>query len=251
MIPRYIPPPVEAIANTPPDASRVHMMGADTERETIFSRRQEHRCDSATTLSRTSSERQRDKPRRSHRNAPSSHASRSSNHTKARPSSSRYTSSAPRDGTSGGSRQRRRRTLSHTGEDSSSSSSGEEEVIEDHRDVLAAARASLTSPSLISTLTSLTTATNNSGSSSGSNSTVTQASMSRSLEPNEPDATPEAPISPGTTLPPSQPLPLFLCRVIRLFPQPLSGVTWPSVQRSMSFWKYFFLLDRSSCHLLV
>jgi hypothetical protein len=172
-------------------------MVADAENETISSRRQEHRYDSAMTWARTSSDRQRDKPRRSHKNAPSSSVSRSSNKAKMRTSSSKYITQASRDDSSANARQRHRRTQSHRSVEYSGSSSGEEEVIEDHRDVLAAARASLTSPSLISTLTSLTTATNNSGSSSGSNSTVTQASLPRTLTPKEPEAAPEAPISPG------------------------------------------------------
>jgi hypothetical protein len=197
MTPKYIPQPVEAIQDTPEDESRDPKMSPDAEKETMASRRQEHRYDSTMTLARTSSDRQRDKPRRSHRNAPSSSVSRSSNKAKTRSSSSRYITHASRDDSSASARQRHRRTQSHPSGDSSGSSSGEEEVIEDHRDVLAAARASLTSPSLISTLTSLTTATNNSGSSSGSNSTVTQVSMPRSLAPKEPEAAPEAPISPG------------------------------------------------------
>ena len=197
MTPKYTSPSVPAIEETLEGESRAQTMGADTERETTSSRRQEHRYESAMTLTRTSSDRQREKMRRSHRNTPHSTASRSSNKARTRPTSSRYTTSISRDDSSGSGRQRHRRTLSHASGESSGSSSGEEDVIEDHRDVLAAARASLTSPSLISTLTSLTTATNNSGSSSGSNSTVTQASMSKSLVPKEPESAPEVPISPG------------------------------------------------------
>ena len=197
MTPKHTPPSVETIVETPADESRAQIMSADAEKESMASRRHEHRYDSAMTLKRTSSDRQRDKPRRSHRNAPSSSISRSSNRAKTRTSGSRYIIPPSRDDSSASARQRHRRSLSHPSGDSSGSSSGEEEVIEDHRDVLAAARASLTSPSLISTLTSLTTATNNSGSSSGSNSTVTQASMSKSLVPKEAEPTLEAPISPG------------------------------------------------------
>ena len=76
-------------------------MAADTERETMSSRRQEHRYDSAMTLTRTSSDRQRDKPRRSHRNAPNSSVSRSSNKAKTRPMSSRYITQFQRDDSSG------------------------------------------------------------------------------------------------------------------------------------------------------
>ncbi|KAK2628779.1 hypothetical protein QTJ16_001882 [Diplocarpon rosae] len=61
---------------------------------------------------------------------------------------------------------------------SSASLSDEEEPAEDHMAVRAA-RARLSSPSMISTFTTQTTATNKSSSSSGSNSTVTQASVSK------------------------------------------------------------------------
>lgn len=182
----------------------------------MLGRRQEYVHDPAMTLTRTSGNRQRDTPRRSHRSTPSSNVSRNSNKVKTRASSSRHMTSISRDESSGSTQPRHRRVRSHPSEESSSPSSGEEEVVEDHRTVLeaAAARGRLTSPSLISTLTSLTTATNNSGSSSGSNSTVTQAFMTRSLVPKEPEPTPETPISPGTVL--SYPLVIVPCRVIRL-----------------------------------
>lgn len=79
---------------------------------------------------------------------------------------------------------------------SSTSSSENEEELQDHREVLAHARARLTSPSTISTFTSLTQSTNKSSGSSGSNSTVTQASVTKqSLEKRS--EIQEAPMSPA------------------------------------------------------
>lgn len=64
---------------------------------------------------------------------------------------------------------------SNGNDDSSSSDEEEEEHIEDPRTALARAR--LTSPSMVSTMTTHTTATNKSSSSSGSTSTVTRSSV--------------------------------------------------------------------------
>lgn len=198
MSPNYILPPAYTIVEKPEDASRDEMVGTEAERETMYSRRQEYLHDSTMTSTRTSSDRQKDKPRKSHRSATSSSVSRNSNKVKAKGSSSRHGTRASRDEHSDSARHRNRQTRSHPSEESSYSSSEEEEAMEDHRVVLAtAARGRLTSPSLVSTLTSLTTATNNSGSSSGSNSTVTQASLSKNLVPKQSDPMPEAPISPG------------------------------------------------------
>lgn len=93
---------------------------------------------------------------------------------------------------------RRRHTRTHSGRgansgDSSDSDGGE--PIEDHREVLAASRGRLTSPSVFSVQTSLTTATNTSSGSSGSNSTVTQASISKvsTGKRAEGDASPPSP----------------------------------------------------------
>lgn len=65
--------------------------------------------------------------------------------------------------------------VSNGNEDSSSSDEEGEEHVEDPRTALARAR--LTSPSIVSTMTTHTTATNKSSSSSGSNSTVTKSSV--------------------------------------------------------------------------
>ncbi|PBP17339.1 hypothetical protein BUE80_DR011903 [Diplocarpon rosae] len=81
----------------------------------------------------------------------------------------------------------------------------EEETAEDHKAVLAA-RARLSSPSMISTFTTQTTATNKSSSSSGSNSTVTPASvLKRSHVGNESEVEDagHAPLSPAVPDPPN------------------------------------------------
>jgi len=109
---------------------------------------------------------------------------------------------ATRDNGSDETRRRHRRTPSSKTESSSEdTSSEEEEPAQDHREVLAAARARLNSPSTISAFTTLTTATHNSGGSSGSNSTVTQASITKRTgkKPEEQDA----PLSPAVPDPPN------------------------------------------------
>jgi len=95
------------------------------------------------------------------------------------------------------SRERHRRT--HSGRSAGSGESSDSdrgEPIEDHREVLAATRGRLMSPSVVSVRTSLTTATNTSSSSSGSNSTVTQASISKGPNGKRPEGE-QAPPSPG------------------------------------------------------
>lgn len=92
-------------------------------------------------------------------------------------------------------RMRHRRSLSNRSLSSTSSSEDEQELVQNHREVLAQARAKLTSPSVISTFTS---STNTSGGSSGSNSTVTQASISKRSLGKRPEAeTPTSPASPA------------------------------------------------------
>jgi hypothetical protein len=107
-----------------------------------------------------------------------------------------------RDNGSDSSRLRHHRTLSGRSASSTNSSSDEDEPIPDHREVLAAARARLTSPSTISTLTTLTTSTKKSSSSSGSNSTVTQASISKPSTLGKRPEVAEAPLSPAVPDPP-------------------------------------------------
>ncbi|KAE8445541.1 hypothetical protein EG329_013305 [Mollisiaceae sp. DMI_Dod_QoI] len=97
-------------------------------------------------------------------------------------------------------RYRHRRSMSHPSAGSTSSSE-DDEPIPDHRAVLAAARARLTSPSMMSTFTTQTTATNTSSSSSGSNSTVTQMSIAKRPSLGKKSAG-EAPLSPAVPDPP-------------------------------------------------
>lgn len=94
-------------------------------------------------------------------------------------------------------RRRHTRTLSGRAANSGGSSESDGEgPVEDHREVLAATRGRLTSPSVFSVQTSLTTATNTSSGSSGSNSTVTQASISKGSSEKRVEGDP-APPSPG------------------------------------------------------
>ena len=105
---------------------------------------------------------------------------------------------AAKDNRSDGSRRRHKRgQLGKSGSSSGSTSSDEEDSAQDHRAVLAAARARLSSPSTIS---AFTTATHNSGGSSSSNSTVTQDSITKRAgkKPEE-----EAPLSPAAPDPPN------------------------------------------------
>ncbi|KAI6711362.1 hypothetical protein JHW43_006134 [Diplocarpon mali] len=99
---------------------------------------------------------------------------------------------------------RKRHRRRHSNRSSSSVSSDEEEPVEDHRAVLAA-RARLTSPSLVSTFTTQTAATKKSSSSSGSNSTVTQASVPKRFnlgKKTEGEPADGAPTSPAVSHPP-------------------------------------------------
>ncbi|KAH8772024.1 hypothetical protein F5882DRAFT_175466 [Hyaloscypha sp. PMI_1271] len=107
-------------------------------------------------------------------------------------------------GANGSDGTRRRHKRSHSNKSDSSNeatSSDEEEPTQDHRAVLAAARARLSSPSTISAFTTLTTATNNSGGSSGSNSTVTQDSITKRTGKKPEES--EAPLSPAVPDPPN------------------------------------------------
>lgn len=109
-------------------------------------------------------------------------------------------STSGRDNASEGLRYRHRRSSSYRST-SSTSSSEDDEPIPDHRAVLAAARARLTSPSMMSTFTTQTTATNASSSSSGSNSTVTQMSIVKRPNARKRPAG-DAPLSPAVPDPP-------------------------------------------------
>jgi hypothetical protein len=126
-----------------------------------------------------------------------------SNKKKAKPTHSRKTSEVlKRD--SGSDASKRLRSAPTRRAITSNSSSEDDDPVEDHRAVLAAARARLTSPSMLSTITSQTTATNKSSSSSGSNSTITQASMSRgSSNVGKRSDNPETPQSPACPDPPN------------------------------------------------
>ncbi|KUJ10934.1 uncharacterized protein LY89DRAFT_739914 [Mollisia scopiformis] len=138
----------------------------------------------------------KERRRRKHRSNEGSKYSK----TKPKSDNRRNGGTSARDNTSEGPRYRHRRSLSHRST-SSTSSSDDDEPIPDHRAVLAAARARLTSPSMMSTFTTQTTATNTSSSSSGSNSTVTQMSVSKRSSLGKRPAG-EAPLSPAVPDPP-------------------------------------------------
>jgi hypothetical protein len=227
MAPRYTQPSIKAIPETEGE-SMLESKGKEAESEMAVTRRHERRYDSTITPARTSTERHREKPRRSHR-ATSSVSSRGSTVVNPRISTKRTPPAPARDDSAGDRRRGHRRTQSQPDDASSSSSSGDEAEIGDHNAVLAASRERLTSPSLISTLTSLTTATNNSGGSSGSNSTVTQASLSRDLASKRVEFASEAPLSPGMST--SYPCFRFLLR----YAETACRVTYPCTAWSKHF----------------
>lgn len=135
--------------------------------------------------------RDRERPRRSHRSTPGGkHSHRSKN------PSTRRANALPSERGSDRSRTRHRRSSSNRSCSSPSSSEDEVELIQDHREVLAAARSQLTSPSMISAFTTLTASTNQSSGSSGSNSTVTQASVTKRSAEKRPEVL-DNPISPA------------------------------------------------------
>ncbi|TVY83321.1 hypothetical protein LSUE1_G004780 [Lachnellula suecica] len=200
MTSKYSVPSIEAIQeDSSEDELEKPLRGKDDGSASETQHRQyrsSHHALMSPPKANTSKERERSRRRHKSAAGSSKHESKS----KPKATSTRRTSAvSSRDIASDTSRSRHRRSHSSRDRDSSStgSSSDEEQPIQDHRAVLAAARARLTSPSTISTFTSLTTTTNKSSSSSGSNSTVTQASITKrpSIEKNT--EIPETPMSPA------------------------------------------------------
>ncbi|KAE9369953.1 hypothetical protein N431DRAFT_54317 [Stipitochalara longipes BDJ] len=140
----------------------------------------------------------RERERRAHRTAANSgrHIAKPKSRI---PGAQRLSPIATKDNGSDVTRRSHKRTPSSKSS-SEGTSSDEEETAQDHREVLAAARARLNSPSTLSAFTTSTTGTHNSGGSSGSNSTVTQASITKRAgkKPEEQDA----PLSPAVPDPP-------------------------------------------------
>lgn len=143
-----------------------------------------------SSKSNTAREKEKDRHRKTRQKPGSRHVKKGKD-TKAR----RPTTSS-RDAASETLRQRHRRARSsHRDSTSPSSTSSEDEgPVLDHRVVLAAGKARLTSPSIISNLTTLTTITNTSSGSSGSNSTVTQASVSKEFVGKKPEMSQPIPV---------------------------------------------------------
>lgn len=199
MTSKYSLPSIEAIQE---DSSEDELKNTSRSKddssasETRHQSRYSHDSAMSPTKANTGKEREREREKersRRHKSTPSGskHASKpKQKNTSVRRSSTREHEE---------SRSRHRRSHSSRDRDTSStsSSSEEEEPVQDHRAILAAARARLTSPSTISTITSLTTSTNKSSGSSGSNSTVTQASITKRPTVEKKSDIPEAPMSPA------------------------------------------------------
>lgn len=183
---RYSVLSIDPIEEDPEDDARRELRGKDGDSHGDSSYRHSTSADMmiSTAKANMGRERERESSRRQHRGK---HSHRSKN-PRARASS--------RERSPDRARTRHRRTSSNRSGSSPASSEDEEEPIQDHRQVLAAARAQLTSPSMISAFTTLTATTNQSSGSSGSNSTVTQSSVSKRSVGKEPEF-PEDPISPA------------------------------------------------------
>lgn len=177
---------IDPIEEDPEDDAQRELRGRDDDSNADSSLPHSSSADVAYYSTRPNMGKERERSRRQHRGK---HSHRSKNPSK-------RGGGLPRERSLDCSRTRRRRTSSNRSGSSASSSEDEEEPIQDHREVLAAARAQLTSPSMISAFTTLTATTNQSSGSSGSNSTVTQSSVSKRSVGNRPEY-PEDPISPA------------------------------------------------------
>ncbi|OWP02856.1 hypothetical protein B2J93_3436 [Marssonina coronariae] len=191
MTTKYTTPSVEPI---PEELSEDEAMGGLNAEGTADKRRRS-KAEYATDIGASTS-RETDRSWRRHKPG-SKHAYKGTGKTVG----AKKAGGSSRDGHGEPRKQHRRR---HSNRSSSSVSSDEEESVEDHRAVLAA-RARLTSPSLVSTFTTQTAATKKSSSSSGSNSTVTQASVPKRFNlGKKPEGEPAdgAPTSPAVSHPP-------------------------------------------------
>ncbi|CAD6455781.1 d10bc7e1-38fd-4f2e-a9d9-bbe929389889 [Sclerotinia trifoliorum] len=210
MATRYKVPTVESIIEDSENESRTDVRGTEQECKSGITQRQ-HRSIHTSTMSssppKANTSRERDRSKKMHKSTPSGgrHSA-----TKAKPKNTnvkRASGSSSKGSEMEGQRLRQRPVQlsrdTSSSSSSSSSSSDEEENIPNHKSILAASRAKLTSPSMISNVTSLTATTNNSSSSSGSNSTVTQASITkRSTSGKEAEAKVES-LSPAVPSPPN------------------------------------------------
>lgn len=212
MATRYKIPTVESIIEDSEDESRDNVRGTEQEFQSGITRRQHRSVHDSTVSSsptKANTSRERDRSRRMHKSTPSgSRHSAPKSKSKPKNTNAKRTSGSSSRGNEMEGHHRLRRKPTQRNRDSSSSSSSssssdEEENIPDHKSVLAASRAKLTSPSMISNLTSLTTTTNNSSSSSGSNSTVTQASITKQSSTGKEPETKDESLSPAVPSPPN------------------------------------------------
>jgi hypothetical protein len=200
MTTKYSPRAVESIPEGSEDESNEEIKGSDHSSSDEGEHRQSQPAHNASM--RAHSARERERSKRAHKATAigSRHIAKPRTRTTG---VQRPEGVAPKDNASDGSRHRHRRTHSNkSGSSASGSSSEEGEPTQDHRAVLAAAKARLSSPSTISAFTTLTTSTSKSSGSSGSNSTVTQASITKRSAGKKPEG-PEAPSSPAVPDPPN------------------------------------------------
>ena len=204
MTTRYSAPFVEAIQEGSEDESKDGIRDKEGQSVKDHSyRRSRSSMDAIMAPTRVTVARERDRPKRKHRSKEG--RSKRPPRPQGKTTTMKVANGAVMtdSGSDGQQRSRHRRTYSNRSTSSTSSSSEEDEPIQDHREVLAAASARLTSPSMISTFTSLTTSTNKSSGSSGSNSTVTQASITKRSSLGKRAEIAESPLSPAVPDPPS------------------------------------------------
>jgi hypothetical protein len=195
MTARYSVPSIEAILEDPEDEPQGLLRGKDEDSPAEAARRRARTWfESESNMSSAKAHNGKEKERsRKHRSSTS--GSKHQAKSKPKSTSTKRASGMARDG-SDAPRPRHRRTPSNRST-SSTSSSEEDEPVQDHRVILAAARARLTSPSMVSTYTTLTNSTNKSSGSSGSNSTVTQASVTKRSSLGKRPEIEAAPLSPA------------------------------------------------------
>ncbi|KAM3086374.1 hypothetical protein ACMFMF_000324 [Clarireedia jacksonii] len=203
---RYRAPTVESIIEDSEDESREEVRGTRKEFQPVgYQPHTYQHFNMSPTKGNTGRERER--PQKMHKSTLSGskhHApnQRTKHNTSAKRGSGVAGGPLLRDQDMEGLRRRHAQSDRHSSS-SYSSSEEEDDHVQDHRAVLEASRARLTSPSVISNLTCLTSTTTKSSSSSGSNSTITQASMSKRPSPGKDTATKESPRSPAVPSPPN------------------------------------------------
>ncbi|PQE20611.1 hypothetical protein CJF30_00001937 [Rutstroemia sp. NJR-2017a BBW] len=194
---RYRAPTVESIIEDSEDDSRAEVRGPKKEFQPVGRQHHSHHDFNMSPTKGNAGrerERERERERKMHKSTPSGSKHHAPNQR------AKHNTSAKRE--SGGLRRRHAQSDRYSSP-SSSSSEEEDDQIPDHKAVLEASRARLTSPSVISNLTCMTSTTNKSSSSSGSNSTITQASMFKRPTPSKDVTTKAPPQSPAVPSPPN------------------------------------------------